>query len=121
MQIEHNSYPWRVAKNRHPNTDGTAWGWIAGAPGQPCWSNEPGSKFTSQDASRLVEAHNVWLERQTPVATRLLKARERMARLAVDMQRAQEAYDAARDKVTSAQLDIDALETEQASAAPIPN
>ena len=26
--MKHNSKPWRVATNRHTNTDGTSWGWI---------------------------------------------------------------------------------------------
>lgn len=115
--MEHNSQPWRVATNRHPNTDGSSWGWIEGSMPVVYWSNEQGSKLKRAEAGNMVAAHNAWLEAQTPVALRLRKARERWRRLNLDAQRAQEAYEAAREKLTAAQLDIDMLEAEQAVSA----
>ena len=115
--MKHNSKPWRVATNRHTNTDGTSWGWIDGTEPTVYWSNGHGSKLTREQAGKLVAEHNAWLDAQTPVALRLQKARERWHRLNLDAQRAQEAYEAAREKLTAAQLDIDVLEAEQAVSA----
>ena len=30
--------PWNWQQNRHPNCDGTPWGWIKGPAGNMCWS-----------------------------------------------------------------------------------
>ncbi len=49
---------WRIATNRHPNTDGTRWGWIEGAPGHICWSDERGSNLTRAQAGQMVLDHN---------------------------------------------------------------
>jgi hypothetical protein len=49
---------WRIATNRHPNTDGTRWGWIEGAPGNICWSDERGSNLTRAQAGQMVLDHN---------------------------------------------------------------
>lgn len=49
---------WRIATNRHPNTDGTRWGWIEGAPGNVCWSDERGSNLTRAQAGQMVLDHN---------------------------------------------------------------
>jgi hypothetical protein len=81
MKVEHNSAQWRIAKNRHPNTDGTDWGWIDGTAPNVFWSNERGSNMTREQAGKLVEEHTAWLEKQTPIDVRLLKARERVAHL----------------------------------------
>lgn len=81
-EVEHNSQAWQTMTNRHPTTRGRAWGWIEGAPGNVCWSNDPGSKFTSADARRVTTEHNTWLERQTPLALRITKQEEACARAA---------------------------------------
>ena len=60
-EVPHNTAPWRVATNRHTNTDGTSWGWIDGAPGNVCWSNERGSNMNREQAGRIVAEHNDWL------------------------------------------------------------
>jgi hypothetical protein len=56
--------PWQIATNRHPNTHGTRWGWIDGAPGNVCWSNEPGSKLTLAQAGQMVADHNAALAKR---------------------------------------------------------
>lgn len=50
-----------VLRNRHPNTDGTSWGWIEGDPQRRCWSNHYGSSFTFDDAVRVAREHNAAL------------------------------------------------------------
>jgi len=73
MTIPHNEYQWRSATNRHTNTDGSSWGWIDGAQGQVCWSdNEP---FNSVAAGAAVRAHNKWLEDQQPLPIKIIKAK----------------------------------------------
>ena len=75
-EVPHNTAPWRVATNRHTNTDGTPWGWIDGAPGNVCWSNK-NSKFNRDKASHAVAEHNRWLEEQKPIELRIIEAAER--------------------------------------------
>lgn len=75
-EVPHNTVPWRVATNRHPNTDGTAWGWIDGAPGHVCWTNES-TKFNREKAGAVVAEHNRWLEEQKPITLRIVEATER--------------------------------------------
>lgn len=116
MQIEHNSYPWRVAKNRHPNTDGTDWGWIEGAPGNVCWSNNRGSRLTRAQAGELVAQHNAWLEKQTPVGVRLRKAKEKAAKIAKDVEDAEALAERVRAKLRDAEAAVAELEDEQAQA-----
>ena len=71
-EVPHNTVPWRVATNRHPNTDGTSWGWIEGAPGHVCWSNS-GRSFNRENAGKVVAEHNRWLEEQKPIALRIIE------------------------------------------------
>lgn len=59
-KIPHNDAIWEVKKNRHTNTDGTEWGWIEGAPGNVCWSNN--KAFNRQKAGEAVAIHNAWLK-----------------------------------------------------------
>jgi hypothetical protein len=75
--VKHNAVKWRTAKNRHSNTDGTDWGWIEGAPGNVCWSNN--SKFNRASAEKMAGIHNQWLEDQKPLSIKLIEARERRA------------------------------------------
>lgn len=62
-KIPHNDAIWEVKKNRHTNTDGTEWGWIEGAPGNVCWSNN--KSFNRQKAGEAVAIHNAWLKENT--------------------------------------------------------
>jgi hypothetical protein len=61
MSETHAERRWEVMTNRHPNCDGTEWGWIEGAPGNVCWSNTYGSAFTRADAERVAREHNAAL------------------------------------------------------------
>uniref|UniRef100_A0A6M3JM77 Uncharacterized protein n=1 Tax=viral metagenome TaxID=1070528 RepID=A0A6M3JM77_9ZZZZ len=45
-----------VHTNRHPNTDGSSWGWIEGCTLNVCWSNN--SRFTRKDAGAFVFEYN---------------------------------------------------------------
>jgi hypothetical protein len=45
-----------VHTNRHPNTNGTAWGWIDGCTLNICWSDD--KKFTREKATELVNNWN---------------------------------------------------------------
>ena len=74
VTVHHNSVPWRVCTNRHSNTDGTSWGWIEGAPGNICWSNN--SRFRQASAMKMAAEHNAWLEDQKPLSIRLIEARD---------------------------------------------
>jgi hypothetical protein len=77
VTVPHNTAPWRVATNRHPNLDRTDWGWIDGAPGNVCWSDN--EAFNRAAAMELVRLHNQWLEDQKPFSIRLIEAQERRA------------------------------------------
>ncbi len=79
VTVPHNTKPWSVRTNRHPTTSGYSWGWVEGAPGNVCWSND--SAFNSAAASRLAVEHNQWLEDQKPLSIRLIEARERLSLL----------------------------------------
>ena len=74
--VPHNTVTWRVATNRHTNTDGTSWGWIEGAPGNVCWSNSTGA-FNREKAGVVVAEHNRWLEEQKPITLRIIEANRR--------------------------------------------
>ena len=52
----------RIFKNRHPNTDGTSWGWIEGCTLHVCWSNN--SNFNHVKARKLVNDWNNRKENQ---------------------------------------------------------
>ena len=49
---------WSVETNKHKTCRGNEWGWIEGASGNLCWSNDAGSRFTKEDANRKVADHN---------------------------------------------------------------
>lgn len=71
--VAHNEFPWRTAKNRHSNTDGTAWGWIESAPSRVCWSDN--ERFNREAAHEIVRAHNQWLEDQRPLSIKIIQAK----------------------------------------------
>ena len=47
----------KVKTNRHPNTDGTEWGWVEGCTKNIVWSNNS-SKFNKEKAMDLVSSFN---------------------------------------------------------------
>ena len=46
-----------VHTNKHPNTDGTYWGWVEGCTVNILWSNSD-DKFTKSDAVAFVDEYN---------------------------------------------------------------
>lgn len=64
-EIEHNDRKWEVCTNRHPNTDGTSWGWIDGTDIKYnlCWSNNK-PWMDRKKAEELCKNHNDWLARK---------------------------------------------------------
>jgi hypothetical protein len=91
VTIEHNTQPWRVAKNRHSNIDGTDWGWIEGAPGHVCWSDN--ERFNREAAREAVKLHNDWLEDQKPTLVKLIEATERNRKIARRFNEAKAVYE----------------------------
>ena len=45
-----------VHTNRHPNINGTRWGWIEGCGGNICWSDD--SQFNHKKADEFVRNYN---------------------------------------------------------------
>lgn len=115
--MEHNSKPWRVATNRHTNTDGTSWGWIDGTEPTVYWSNEHRSKLTREQARKMVAEHNAWLEAQRPMAVRLLEARERVAKIGVALGQAEATVEGIKAKKREAEAVVERLLSEQAVSA----
>jgi hypothetical protein len=119
QNIEHNTKPWRVATNRHTNIDGTSWGWIDGAPGHVCWSDDsrPGRGLNREQAGKLVAEHNEWLERQRPIDLRLVEAVAKAKEAEAYVVRKQAEADRARSAHTDAMIVVAALREEQARTA----
>ena len=69
MIVNLNKYKWKLCTNRHPNCDGTDWGWIEGSSPEIFWSdNKP---FNRKKAQIVVEAHNksiqlIWEQYEKP-------------------------------------------------------
>lgn len=100
VTVLHNHAPWRVATNRHPNSDGTSWGWIEGAPGHVCWSNSCTDRIlTRAGAEQIIAEHARWLEEQKPVAVKLVEARERFAKAKKEHDAALATYEKAKARV----------------------
>ena len=45
-----------IHTNRHPNTDGTSWGWIDGCSANICWSDN--KRFNHKEALKFVHDYN---------------------------------------------------------------
>lgn len=105
--VAHNEHPWRVATNRHTNTDGSSWGWIDQAPGNVCWSNS--GAFNRNAAEAIVGAHNRWLEDQQPLSIKLIKAKRTcdLAQAELDVLNARAAD--ARAKLDAAKQHLESL------------
>lgn len=115
--MEHNSQRWRVATNRHTNTDGTAWGWIEGTRPEVFWSNAYCSNLTREQAGTMVAEHNAWLEAQRPMAVRLLEARERLAKICVALGQAEATVEGIKAKKREAEATVESLLSEQTVSA----
>jgi len=110
--IEHNNAIWRVCTNRHSNTDGSRWGWIEGARGNECWSDN--QTFNSVAASQAVHEHNQWLEGQKPLLLRLIEACDRQKSARSDYDRAKAAFEIATSKLEQVDREVIRLSLEQA-------
>lgn len=115
--IKHNSSKWRVATNRHTNTDGTSWGRIDGTDPPVYWSNTHGSKLTREQAGKIVAEHNAWLEAQRPLAVRLMEARERVAKIGVALGQAEATVEGIKAKKREAEAAVERLLLEQVTLA----
>lgn len=107
VTVMHNAAPWRVATNRHPTIYGRAWGWIEGAPGNVCWSDD--ETFNRAAAASMVTAHAQWLEDQKPLSIRLVEARERYVSAKQEHDHRLKAYEAARTLLAAAEDRLSAL------------
>ena len=105
--ILHNGVKWRVATNRHPNTDRTRWGWIEGAPGNVCWSDN--AVFNARAAGEAVLIHNEWLEDQKPLSIQLIEATERRDAAHKELHRAKQTLDLAQLKFDACEIKVIAL------------
>lgn len=101
VTVTHNTKPWSVETNRHPKTSGRSWGWIEGAPGNVCWSDD--KKFNRQAAGEMVSVHAIWLEDQKPISIRLVEARERYAKAKSPHEAAREKYDRTGEELTASE------------------
>ena len=79
VNIKQNTSNWCVCTNRYTTTRGFYWGWIEGASHNETWSNDPGSDFTSSDASRIVTEHNAWLEEIRPVELKIIEEKNALS------------------------------------------
>jgi hypothetical protein len=104
VTVEHNTQPWRVAKNRHPNSDNTDWGWIEGAPGNVCWSDN--GRFDRVAAGEAVKIHNDWLEQQKPLLVKLIEATERNRKLAKRFGEASAAFEKAKAELEASDREV---------------
>lgn len=103
--VPHNTVPWRIATNRHTTTRGNSWGWIEGAPGNICWSND--GSFNSDAASAAVRDHNQWLENQKPIDLKIVEATRRVVEAQKSVDEASARVDRANAELAKAQSALD--------------
>ena len=109
----HTVKPWRVARNRHRNVNGTDWGWIEGAGGDDTWSDD--KAFDSQAAALVVSLHNQWLEAQKPVSLKLIEANAWLRKAAHRLSEANHELNLAEIEHRLASEAVDALESSKAN------
>lgn len=107
--VPHNTIPWRVCTNRHTSTAGNSWGWIEGAPGNICWSNDNAS-FNRHKAGEVVAAHNQWLEEQKPIHLRIIEASEKVQRAQAEYDEAEKSAASRLEQLADAKLILATLE-----------
>jgi len=115
-EVPHNTVPWRVATNRHTNTDGSSWGWIDGAPVSVCWSNSDKS-FNREKAGAVVAEHNRWLEEQKPIALRIIEATERANAARRKAEAARQEADKCEASLDAALIEVTRLEAQRDEAS----
>ncbi len=92
-EFNHTTTPWRVAINRHPTTKGQLWGWIEGAPGNQCWSDDGGGSLLMAQAQAVCDEHNKWLEAQKSPGIRMAELLPRITALREEIKAAQDKID----------------------------
>lgn len=117
MNIPHNDKRWVVKINRHTTTHGRRWGWIEGAPGSACWSDD--GPFNHQEAERLAREHNDWLKHQEPIDLQIIRQREKVAWLSQRSIDARSIADQAARRLFNAEAELqDMLRAKEATVAP---
>lgn len=103
ITIAHNELVWRSCTNRHTTTYGNSWGWIENAPGNVCWSNDPGEKLARVQAQALVSAHNQWLEDIQPIQLKVIKAKKAVKDLTTVFKEKEQSYLKAKEMLEKAE------------------
>lgn len=107
--IPHNEYVWSVCTNRHTTTYGNSWGWIENAPGNVCWSNDPGKELKKEHAYALVNAHNKWLEDIQPTQLKIIKAKKAVKDLTQVFKEKEQSYLKAKEMLEKAESELNSL------------
>lgn len=116
----HTESQWHSRTNRHTTTAGHSWGWIDGpraSNGDYCWSDDPGSRFTSSDAADVIRFHNEWLKEQEPIAIRLVKAHRQLASIEDRYRDSEEKLRTVSEELDEARANVASLETRQPKPA----
>lgn len=116
QDVPHNTQRWEVKTNRHPTTNGRSWGWIEGAPGNVCWSNDS-SSFDYPKACEVTYLHNQWLEEQKPISLRLIEANKRATAARKLAESARKEADKRNADLDAALAEVARLEALQESSA----
>jgi hypothetical protein len=80
-----------------------------------CWSDDPGSRFTSADAAEVVRIHNQWLKDQEPLVFRLIKAERKMTNLSDQCREAQNKLNRLKEELDDSIAEVDVLRKQVAS------
>ena len=107
--IPHNEYMWSVCTNRHTTTYGNSWGWISHAPGNVCWSNDPGKELKKEQAYALVNAHNKWLEDIQPTQLKIIKVKKVVKDLTASFKKKEQSCLKAKEMLEKAESELNSL------------
>lgn len=107
--LVHTPERWKSLRNRHPTTGGRSWGWLEGPQGHICWSNDPGSDLTEQEAGELVRLHDEWLSAQEPLEVKRVKAWQKLEALEKRRNETQAAFNAAAEAFAAQHRILDEL------------
>lgn len=110
----HNDKVWSVRTNRHPETNGSAWGWIDGPKENICWSDNIG--FNCAKASEVCRVHNQWVIDQKSIDMRLNDCGVKVLELQKEWQARQLTADTAWRKYQEALSDLRELKRRKANA-----
>jgi len=102
--------------NRHTSTSGNRWGWIEGADGNVCWSNDEGSQFTEAEAGKVAREHNEWLEQQRPLDVRIMEATVKHNQVVARLNKHWDAEANLLRELDTARVALEALRSQQVEA-----